>query len=241
MKTKNFLLWSLTAFFSLLLCSCNVDSGKQNEKLANEIVKMLKDIDKATNDSTLAKISLSVVDSDDIDNVQVIEPTEPDQRYTINIYTDKDNSNFPFDSDVSGTIVACIAIIFIFGTPIFITIIICICIVRVKKNSNQVAITAMEKGYRYPLVDQDIVANKLQSGIKMIAWSVGIFAFFMVVGATGLAVLALIPFIIGMGRLYAYFHDVRKIKSDKENNTNFPPVPPVNHNNIDNSSSCDAL
>lgn len=237
MKTKNFLLWILTAFFSVQLCSCNVDSGKQNEKLANEIVKILKDIDKATNDSTLAKISLSVVDSDDIDNVQVIEPTEPDQRYIINVYTETDDSDF---SDVPETLVACLAIIFIFGTPIFIAIIICICIVRVKKNSNQVAITAMEKGYRYPLVDQDIVANKLQSGIKMIAWAVGIFAFFMVVDATSVAVLALIPFIIGMGRLYAYYHDVRKIKSDKENNSNFPPVPPVNHN-IDNSSSCDAL
>lgn len=238
MKTKHFLLWALAVVLNISLFSCQTKQSESNTNLANEIVNIIKQVNNATNDSTITDFTISVIDSDDIENIQMIPPADPSQRYVINIYTESSDSDD--HSIFDDSLIAIIAVIFIFGTPIFIAIIICICIVKVKKNNGKVAIMAMEKGFAYPAGNKNTLSDKLQSGIKMVAWSVGIFAFFMIVDAASVAVLALIPFIIGLGRLYAYYRDSRKVSDTSDDSTNFPPVPPVNINK-DNSADNDAL
>ena len=68
---------------------------------------------------------------------------------------------------------------------------------------------------------------RLQSGVKMIAWAVGLFLFFMVVSAPSVAALATIPLIIGIGRLASYYLARKK---EKQSRAGIPPVPGITEN-----------
>ncbi|MCM1021100.1 MAG: DUF6249 domain-containing protein [Muribaculum sp.] len=234
MKTKQILNALIAMIFAFSAVSCSSEKDENYHRVAQEIVKLVKEIDKATNDSTITQISVSSLNSNVIDNIDVVVPVDSTQRYTINVYADSDSDspyeNFDFVAIFFG-------IILIFGTPIFIAVIICVAIVKIKKNSNQVLITSIEKGYKLPNDNNNTLSAKFQSGIKMIAWSVGIFMFFMVIDSMSMAVLALIPLIIGVGRLAAFYLD--KKKESDSNSNNQPPFPPVNNN--PENHHCDAV
>lgn len=235
MKIKHFLLLAVTLVTLMTFGACDTEKGSKSEKIATGIVKLVKELDRATGDSTITDMSLSVIDNDAISDIQVVVPVDSGQRYAINVYVDDEKASNGFLETDSWVMI--IAIVFIFGTPIFIAIIICMSIVKIKKNNNKVSIVALEKGIRLPDLNSATLSDKLQSGIKMVAWSAGLFLFFMVVGAESVAALAIIPLLIGAGRLLVYFIDKREIKQNPSDIV--PPVPPVYSNKatIDNTES----
>lgn len=242
MKIKHFLLAVTTLVTLLAFGACKTHKDNKNEMVAKEIVKLVQDLNQALGDSTITEMSLSTVDNDAISAIQVVAPVDSGKRYAINVYVnDGKYSDIDFDFE---TLVAITAIIFIFGTPIFIAIIICMAVVRIKKNNNNVSMLAIERGVRLPDSNNATLYDKLQSGIKMVAWSTGLFLFFMIIGADGMASLAIIPLLIGAGRLLAYFLEKRDIKnSSTQKQSEIPPIPPTftDESNKDNINSTDAI
>lgn len=218
MKRKSilFLLLVFACAFGLMTLSCSDNASDKGRLIAKEVANAIKDLETVDKDSAIIDLSSGA------NNVS-ITTSAPDslQKYDINVYvTDDDKSFSMLDGD---TVVAILAIALIFGTPIFIAIVICICIFKIRQNSNKVTLAAIEKGYTLPNEENSMPEYRLQSGIKMIAWAVGLSLFFIIVDAPSIAVLAVIPFIIGLGRLISYYLTRKK---EKQNHAAcIPPIP----------------
>lgn len=140
-----------------------------------------------------------------------------------------DDFDFTGALAISAGIGMCIIAILV---PVFIVLVICIYIFRIRRDRNRLITHAIDHGYRLPdSFWADPAENRpvrLQSAVSFLACGIGIFCFFICLGAKAVAMLGLIPAIIGIGRLIAYFiqrHDART--------TTLPPVTPSDNGTSD--------
>ena len=219
-KSIHFLLLVFACILGVMTFSCNNEPADRGRSIANEVVSAIRQLETADRDSAIIKLS----PSDNAGSVTVMPPDSL-RKYDINIYvTDHDNSS---DFMAGESFIAIFAIFLIFGIPIIIAIIICVCIFRIKQSSDKVTLAAIEKGYVLPGKNVSMSEYRLQSGVKMIAWAVGLFLFFMVVNAPSVAALATIPLIIGIGRLASYYLARKK---EKQSRAGIPSVPGITEN-----------
>ena len=93
---------------------------------------------------------------------------------------------------------------------------------RNKRDRNRVIETSLTTGHELP---KEFYApfnphRRLQSGVAYMAWGIGLFIFFMCIDSD-IAWLCIIPCIIGIGKLIAYFlyeHKGQKAKCNELSN-----------------------
>lgn len=217
---KNFAL-TLLSIMLLTFSSCG-NSMDDNEKMAREISECISENLKSLNDSTFSNIVITTVnDAGDSDDISVSSSgITADGRGNLYINVSANNdSELPDEWWVS--IVAITATFLMFSAPLFLVFIVCYFIYKSKRDRNRVIMAAASAGYTLPDRFYNIPDRKprLQPSVNYLAWSTGFFAFFMIIHKTQLAMLALIPFIIGLGKLATYIIATRNSNNrDNDNN-----------------------
>ncbi len=85
-------------------------------------------------------------------------------------------------------------------------------ILRSRRQRNQIIYEAMVHNYQLPneFYRKAPKERRLQAAMVYFAWSVGLFIFFIMVHCEAIAMLMIIPFILGIGRLISYIIENRK-------------------------------
>lgn len=220
---KIFILTLLTAL-SISLVSCE-SSNDENIKMAREISECISESLKSLDDSTFNNIVItSVSDDSSQDNISVsTSGISSDDKGNLYISISASNDN---DSDIPDewwiSIVAIIATFLMFSAPIFLVFIVCHFIYKSKRDRNRVIMESIASGHTLPDRFYNIPDRKprLQPAVNYLAWSAGFFAFFVINHKIGIAMLTLIPFIIGLGKLATYIIATRNDKNCDNNNKN---------------------
>mgnify|MGYP000816731923 CR=1 FL=1 len=220
MTIKKFSLACAVTAIIALCAACG--SRNDNSELRGEIMADITEFVNEFNDSAMNKVIIeegpagasvnsgrSEISRDSIGNLHMSVQVNVDDTQTI----DSDN--------LVALVCGSLAILGAFAVPIFIVYFIGLFIFKSKRDKNNIIRLAIESGRELPkeFFAKEAPKFRLQSAIQYIAWSVGLFVFFIVVGADAVAYLCLIPFIIGIGKLIAYFLYEHK-KSDKTNENN---------------------
>lgn len=165
----------------------------------------------------------SVDDSSDSDSINVVTSGfTADDRGNLYVSISANNdSDYPDEWWVS--IVAITATALIFSGPILVVFIVCFFIYKSKRDRNRVIMESLATGQPLPDRFYNIPDRKprLQPAVNYLAWSAGFFAFFLIVGGKSWAMLTLIPFIIGLGKLATYIIATRN-GNHTDNNSDTP-------------------
>jgi hypothetical protein len=192
-----------------------------DEQITGKVAQRVEQALKQVNDSTLSTVVINTNTTEDSISDSDIEYVQEDGKpTTVNInLVERTLKN-------SGILVplVCGSIMFIgaFATPILIAFFICLYIYRTKRSRNEVIKASIESGRELPaeFFARRSTGSRLQSGFCYIAWGVGIFAFFIGF-AEYIAWIGVIPFIIGIGKLVAYYiYDYKNIGNTSESNDN---------------------
>lgn len=218
---KHLILPLLSVVLLALSSSCN--SRNDNRMLRDEIVSELSQIVNELNDSSFNDIVIIAEDSDDpsfsVDKSQPVSDGKGNVLMTVQI--DVDDNEDTVDEYWVAIICGGLAIAGAFLTPILIGYFICYFIFRSKRDRNNLIREAIASGYQLPkeFFITQIPRERLQSAVKYIAWGIGLFLFFMILGVDAIAYLCFIPLIIGLGKLVAYFLYEHKSRKRNINNT----------------------
>jgi hypothetical protein len=137
--------------------------------------------------------------------------------------------------------VAIVGTIMVFGMPVVAVLIICYFIYRTKSARYRAISDIVASGREMPKGMFPAVnpRAKFDSGIRYVAWGVGIGLFFFALG-TRLALLMLVPIIIGGGKLASYWHEQRRPSGDDTpSDGSIPPddAPSVSSTNGDSTAA----
>lgn len=214
---KKFIL-SLFAIMLVTMTACESAINSENEAMAREIASQLKTSLNSINDSSFNNVVITSINENDSDiSVSASDITSDEKgNLYVNIYADNDSDDFPGDWWIG-----IVAILAVFLSPLLFVFIVCHFIFKSKRDRNRVIMEAIASGYTLPDRFYNIPDRKprLQPAANYLAWSAGFFAFFMINGKTGIAMLTIIPFIIGLGKLATYIIASRK-KEDNGSNDN---------------------
>ncbi len=219
---KNFIM-PVVATILLVFTSCARDF-RDEANLAAEISAKLSESLKSLGDSTFNNVVItSVDDSSDSDSINVVTSGfTADDRGNLYVSISANNdSDYPDEWWVS--IVAITATALIFSGPILVVFIVCFFIYKSKRDRNRVIMESLATGRPLPDRFYNIPDRKprLQPAVNYLAWSAGFFAFFLIRDKTSMAMLTLIPFIIGIGKLATYIIATRK-SGNTDNNSDTP-------------------
>ncbi|MCM1093989.1 MAG: DUF6249 domain-containing protein [Lachnospiraceae bacterium] len=195
---------------AFLLMSC---AGRHRSDVRDEVVERIEEVMDQLNDSSFRKI---VINDNDGER-RVLSDVKADSTGNIIV-----NINIPeddYDDGVPSFVapVALISVIGVFIAPVLMVFFICYFIYRTKRDRNRVIYESVVSGHQLPAEFYKSRPRKIrfQSAVAWLAWSIGLFAFFMIVGREELAPLMLIPFIIGAGKMAAFFmYDYKKDNVD---------------------------
>ncbi len=194
----------------VLLAVCSAcHTQNDNQMLRDEIVNELMQIVSELNDSSFNDIVILAENGNntslDIDKSQLTPDGKGNVLMTVQIDVE-DNEGLGGEYLVS-IICGGLAIAGAFLTPILIGYFICYFIFRSKRDRNNLIREAISSGYALPkeFFITHVPRERLQSAVTYIAWAVGLFLFFMIINTKAIAYLCFIPFIIGLGKLLAYF------------------------------------
>lgn len=197
------------AVMAFLLMSC---AGRHRSDVRDEVVDRIEEVMEQLNDSSFRKIVINDSDREGI----VKSDVKADSAGNIIV-----NINIPEEDydDVPGFVapVALISVIGVFLAPVMMVFFICYFIYRTKRDRNRVIYESVVSGRPLPAEFYKSRPRKIrfQSAVAWLAWSIGLFAFFMIVGGEDVAPLMLIPFIIGAGKMAAFFmYDYKKDNVD---------------------------
>lgn len=201
----------LSAFLllAIVFVSC---ADNYHSKVKYDVMEGLEEIMAQLNDSDFKTIVINDAGKD------IVSDISPDSAENIIV-----NMNIPKLNDVDREIpmfvapVAVISVIGVFLCPVLIVFVICYFIYRSKKDRNRVVYESIVTGRALPVgFYKDRPKNmRFQSAVAWLAWSIGLFVFFAIIDSAEVAFLMLIPFIIGVGKLAAFFmYDYKKERSD---------------------------
>ncbi|MCM1331552.1 MAG: DUF6249 domain-containing protein [Bacteroides sp.] len=198
------------AVMAFLLMSC---AGRHRSDVRDEVVERIEEVVDQLNDSSFRKI---VINDNDGER-RVLSDVKADSTGNIIV-----NINIPeddYDDGVPAFVapVALISVIGVFIAPVLMVFFICYFIYRTKRDRNRVIYESVVSGHQLPAEFYKSRPRKIrfQSAVAWLAWSIGLFAFFMIVDREELAPLMLIPFIIGAGKMAAFFmYDYKKDNVD---------------------------
>lgn len=222
MKTKLI----FTAALVMLLFNLSSCKGKSdisyNEQVGKEIIESIQEALAEINDSTFNDIN--IVADEDGDGVVVVNRSglNADENGNINMKIDvnvEDDTSSPF---TDAFVAIFLIILFSFFSPVTIVFIVFYFLYRNKRDRNRVIETSLTTGHELP---KEFYApfnphRRLQSGVAYMAWGIGLFIFFMCIDSD-IAWLCIIPCIIGIGKLIAYFlyeHKGQKAKCNELSN-----------------------
>ena len=195
----------LSVIVGLVSCSSRTSS---DDRLTNELVQCFQAATAQLNDSVFKDVVLTMKP----DTVTVTAKTKTSHgNIIININQNKGRKG---DNEVPTfvSVSAIISVVGIFLGPVLIVIAICVAILRSKRQRNQIIYEAMIHNYQLPegFIRKAPKERRLQNAIAYIAWSIGLFIFFIMVNCNAIAMLMIIPFILGAGRLISYIVENRK-------------------------------
>lgn len=201
----------LSAFLllAIVFVSC---ADNYHSKVKYDVMEGLEEIMAQLNDSDFKTIVINDAGKD------IVSDISPDSAENIIV-----NMNIPKLNDVDREIpmfvapVAVISVIGVFLCPVLIVFVICYFIYRSKKDRNRVVYESIVTGRALPVgFYKDRPKNmRFQSAVAWLAWSIGLFVFFAIIDSAEVAFLMLIPFIIGVVKLAAFFmYDYKKERSD---------------------------
>lgn len=201
---------TFVAVMAFLLMSC---AGRHRSDVRDEVVERIEEVMDQLSDSSFRKIVINDNDGE----CRVLSDVKADSTGNIIV-----NINIPeddYDDDVPAFVapVALISVIGVFIAPVMMVFFICYFIYRTKRDRNRVIYESVVSGHQLPAEFYKSRPRKIrfQSAVAWLAWSIGLFVFFMIVGREELAPLMLIPFIIGAGKMAAFFmYDYKKDNVD---------------------------
>ncbi len=220
---KRIILPILSILFLSVCSACHHRSDSR--QLRDEIIDELSSIVNELNDSSFNDIVILAEESGDasinVDKSPLTSDGKGNVLMTVQVDVEDDSMGGEFWVAI---ICGGLAIAGAFLTPILIGYFICYFIFRSKRDRNNLIREAIASGYPLPkeFFITQIPRERLQSAVKYIAWSVGLFLFFMIVGLDAIAYLCFIPMIIGLGKLTAYFlyeHKSRKRNINDNDNS----------------------
>lgn len=207
--SKFFLKSALLLSVIVGLVSCSAGNSS-DDKLTKELVQCFQAATAQLNDSVFRDVVLDMKP----DTVTVTAKTSAQNgNIIININQNKGKKH-KTDAAVPTFVSVCAitTVVGIFLGPVLIVIAICVAILRGRRQRNQIIYEAMIHNYQLPdeFYRKAPKERRLQNGIAYIAWSVGLFIFFIMVNCDAIAMLMIIPFILGIGRLISYILENRK-------------------------------
>ncbi|TFU94724.1 hypothetical protein E4T81_02365 [Barnesiella sp. WM24] len=217
-----FFILPLLATMLISLASCD-NFNDDSEMMAKEISEQLTESLKSLNDSSFNDIVITSVNNGSQSDIKV-NTSEVTADEKGNLYISISANKEP---DYSGewwvSIVAILAVALMFGGPLFLVFIVCHFIYKSKRDRNRVIMESIASGHTLPDRFYNIPDRKprLQPAVNYLTWSAGFFAFFIINGKTAAAMLTLIPFIIGVGKLASYIISTRKNKDSDNDSTTF--------------------
>lgn len=206
MNTKS--LSVLIAGFLLLLfsSSCIHRDDSERRKLGIELSECLAELSDQLNDSNFQRIVIDTVNSDGSSDYEVTAGT-PEITKSGEIHVDINVTRDKHSSDWFVGYCAIIAVLTAPVLPIAVVFIICFFIFKSKRDRNRLIALAIENGRELPkefYIPREVPRVRLQSGINYMAWGIGLMIFFKVADCEEMAMLMLIPIIIGVGKLATY-------------------------------------
>lgn len=207
---------NLIFIISLILVVTATSCDDRQKSLAGDIAAQLSESIAEINDSTFKNVVITSIDGADASEISVNGTdvtSDPKGNLYVNVSVEADSDN----EEIWIVILPFVATMLAFLSPLAFIFIVCYFIHKSKRDRNMVIVDAMAKGYTLP----DSFYNKperrphLQPAVNYLAWSTGFFAFFAISDYMKAAMLALIPFIIGIGKLATYLMAVRKEKNEK--------------------------
>lgn len=207
------------SIITLMISSCS----SQKEKMRNAIIEEIKeDVSyniqealKELNDSSIREIQIKYNDSNENINVNTSHSIAENGNISVDVNVDIEEES----EDVIAITAIVIGTIAFFLSPILIVAVICYFIYKSKRDKNRIITAAINTGYLLPkeFFYQYSPSIKLQSGFIYIAWATGLFLFCFIIGLEGIAYLAFIPFIIGIGKIIGwYLYQRKENNKDKE-------------------------
>lgn len=194
------------ALIAFVFLSCSHNSHPD----VDEIMDGLEDVLSQLNDSSVQTIVINSGESRKIMS-DIQRDSAGVMIVNVNIPDNFDNMTPDVPSFVAP--VAIISVIGVFLAPVLFVFVICYFIYKNKKERNRIIYESVVTGRTLPKEFYKIRPHnaRFQSAVSWLAWSIGLFVFFMVVGWDEAAPLMLIPFVIGLGKLGAFFmYDYKK-------------------------------
>ncbi len=205
----NKLIFILIAAMTLMSCG-----GNRRSEIKDEVIKGIEEAMAQIDDSSFR----SLVINSSGESAEIVTSAFPDSagNVIVNINIPSENCG---DDDVPSFVgpVAIISVLGAFLAPVAAVFVICYFIYKSKRDRNRIIYESVISGHSLPKEFYRIRPHKMrfQSAVVWLAWSIGLFAFFMIVGAQKVAPLMLIPFIIGAGKMTAFFmYDYKKENVD---------------------------
>lgn len=205
------------SFIVMMISSCSSRNDEKDELIQGireDIVSNIQEAMNELNDSSIRELQIQLNNSSEKVDVTTTHMIGEDGKIHVDV-------NVNMDDDSGTDRVAIIAVVLgtvgFFMCPILMVGIICYFIYRSKRDRNHVINTALTTGHPLPkeFFYQSSPTIKLQSGFIYMAWATGLFLFFYMVGFESIPYLALIPFIIGVGKVVGWFISQKK-ENDKD-------------------------
>lgn len=202
----------LTVLAAVTLMSCG---GNHRSNVKKEVMEGLEEVMAQLNDTSFHSVVINPAG----ENAEIISSALPDSSGNIIVNINIPDEDADFDDGVPGFVapVAIISVLGAFIAPVIAVFVICFFIYKTKRDRNRIIYESVVSGHTLPKEFYRIRPRKarFQSSVAWLAWSIGLFVFFMIVGWQEVAMLMLIPFIIGAGKMAAFFmYDYKKDNVD---------------------------
>lgn len=202
----------LIVLAAVTLMSCG---GNHRSNIKKEVKEGLEEVMVQLNDSSFRSLVINSAG----ENAEIVSSALPDSSGNIIVNINIPDEDAGFDDGIPGFVapVAVISVVGAFLAPVLAVFVICFFIYKTKRDRNRIIYESVVSGHMLPKEFYHIRPRKVrfQSAVAWLAWSIGLFVFFMIVEWQEVAMLMLIPFIIGAGKMAAFFmYDYKKDNVD---------------------------
>jgi len=212
---KTVLIMAIVAFFTFnaglaqsdddkrdVSINVGLDSDDNNRESVENLIELISELDK----DAAEKLSVKVEGLSDEEKLKILQRMGGD--------------SFDFDRDdipAGAVAVSIIAIVMVFGTPIFILVALLYFSGRRRRQKVELVNTYLQNGQEVPAhvmqgFDDNSNENFLRSGITLSTVGLGLIVGFAVAGNEVVSGIGFIPLFIGLGRLGFWYLDERKEK-----------------------------
>ena len=216
---KTVLIMAIVAFFTFDAGLAQADDDKRDVS-----INVGLDSDDSNKESVENLIELiSALDKDAAEKLSVkVEGLSDEEKLKILQRMGGDSIDFDRDGDIPAGAVAVsiIAIVMVFGTPIFILVALLYFSGRRRRQKVELVNTYLQNGQEVPAhvmqgFDDNSNENLLRSGITLSTVGLGLIVGFAVAGNEVVSGIGFIPLFIGLGRLGFWYLDERKEKQSE--------------------------